>query len=333
MSIEVTTREMTYSEAIREAMAQAMTTDERVFLMGEDVGLYGGAFGVENDLIDRFGEERVRDTTISELGMVGLGVGAAITGMRPIVEIQFSDFTAQAMDQIANQAAKLHFMVGGQATVPLVIRAPGGSGTGAAAQHSQSLEAWFTAVPGLKVVMPSNATDAAELLLAALEDPNPVMVLEHKLLYKESYQVPETFSAGRLGEGRIEREGTDLTIVATGVEVQRSVEAAEQLAADGISAEVIDPRTLKPLDLPLIVESVMRTGRALLVQESVRFGGFMGEISAGIVESEAFGYLQGPVQRLCGLDVPIPYNPQLEKAAVPQVEDIVRRATALVKEW
>lgn len=329
----MSTREMTYSEAIREAMAQAMTADERVFLMGEDVGLYGGAFGVENDLIDRFGAERVRDTTISELGIVGMGVGAAITGMRPIVEIQFSDFTAQAMDQIANQAAKLHFMVGGQATVPLVIRAPGGSGTGAAAQHSQSLEAWFTCIPGLKVVMPSNATDAAELLLAALEDPNPVIVLEHKLLYKQTFEVPETFAVGRLGVGRIEREGSDLTIVATGVEVQRALEAAEQLAADGISAEVIDPRTLKPLDLPLIVSSVVKTGRALLVQESVRFGGFMGEVSASIVESEAFGHLQAPVRRLCGLDVPIPYNPDLEKAAVPQVGDIVREATALVREW
>lgn len=329
----MSTREMTYSEAIREAMAEAMTADERVFLMGEDVGLYGGAFGVENDLIDRFGPERVRDTTISELGIVGMGVGAAITGMRPIVEIQFSDFTAQAMDQIANQAAKLHFMVGGQANVPLVIRAPGGSGTGAAAQHSQSLEAWFTCIPGIKVVMPSNARDAAELLLAALEDPNPVMVLEHKLLYKETFEVPESFEVGRLGVGRIEREGTDLTIVATGVEVPRSLEAAERLAEDGISAEVIDPRTLKPLDLPLITDSVTRTGRALLVQESVRFGGFMGEIAASIVESSAFGHLQAPVKRLCGLDVPIPYNPDLEKAAVPQVDDIVREAAALMKEW
>lgn len=329
----MSTREMTYSEAIREAMAQAMTADDRVFLMGEDVGLYGGAFGVQNDLIDRFGPERIRDTTISELGIVGMGVGAAVTGMRPIVEIQFSDFTAQAMDQIANQAAKLHFMVGGQANVPLVIRAPGGSGTGAAAQHSQSLEAWFTCIPGLKVVMPSNATDAAELLLAALEDPNPVMVLEHKLLYKQTFEVPETFSVGTLGQGRIEREGTDLTIVATGVEVQRSLEAAEQLAEAGISAEVIDPRTLNPLDLPLILDSVTRTGRALLVQESVRFGGYMGEIAASIVESPAFGHLRAPVKRLCGMDIPIPYNPELEKAAVPQVDDIVREATAIVEEW
>jgi pyruvate dehydrogenase E1 component beta subunit len=314
-------------------MATAMTNDERVFLMGEDVGVYGGAFGVSNDLYERFGTDRVRDTTISELGIVGMGVGAALTGMRPIVEIQFSDFLCQAMDQVVNQAAKLHFMVGGQAEVPLVIRAPGGSGTGAAAQHSQSLEAWFAHVPGLKVVMPSNATDAGSLLLAALDDPNPVLVLEHKLLYKQSFEVPDEFPPARLGEGRIEREGTDLTIVATSVEVQRSVQAAEQLAEQGISAEVIDPRTIKPLDVPLILQSVSRTGRVLLVQEAPKFAGFMAEVAATIAESEVFGDLQAPIRRLCGLDTPIPYSPTLEKASVPQVDDIVREAAALVGEW
>lgn len=327
------TRSMTYAEAVREAMAQAMTADDRVFLMGEDVGVYGGAFGVTNDLYQRFGTDRVRDTTISELGIVGMGVGAALTGMRPIVEIQFSDFLCQAMDQVVNQAAKLHFMVGGQADVPLVIRAPGGSGTGAAAQHSQSLEAWFAHIPGLKVVMPSNATDAGSLLLAALEDPNPVIVLEHKLLYKQTFEVPETFPKAYLGEGRIEREGTDLTIVATSVEVQRSVEAAERLAEAGISAEVIDPRTIKPLDVDLILNSVSRTGRVLLVQEAVKTGGFMAEVSATIAESEVFGDLQAPIRRLCGLDTPIPYSPKLERASVPQVDDIVAAATALVGEW
>ena len=327
------TRSMTYAEAVREAMAQAMTADDRVFLMGEDVGVYGGAFGVTNDLYQRFGTDRVRDTTISELGIVGMGVGAALTGMRPIVEIQFSDFLCQAMDQVVNQAAKLHFMVGGQADVPLVIRAPGGSGTGAAAQHSQSLEAWFAHIPGLKVVMPSNATDAGSLLLAALEDPNPVLVLEHKLLYKQTFEVPETFPKAYLGEGRIEREGTDLTIIATSVEVQRSVEAAERLAEAGISAEVIDPRTIKPLDVELILNSVSRTGRVLLVQEAVKTGGFMAEVSATIAESEVFGDLQAPIRRLCGLDTPIPYSPKLERASVPQVDDIVAAATALVGEW
>lgn len=327
------TRTMTYAEAVREAMAQAMTNDERVFLMGEDVGIYGGAFGVENDLIDRFGPERVRDTTISELGFMGVGVGAALTGMRPIVEIQFSDFTAQAMDQIMNQAAKMYFMMGGQQSVPLVIRAPGGSGTGAAAQHSQSLEALFAHIPGLKVVMPSNATDAASLLLAALEDPNPVMILEHKLLYKQSFEVPLEWPKALLGEGRIEREGTDLTIVATSVEVQRAVQAAEQLEQEGFSVEVIDPRTIRPLDTELILGSVKKTGRVLLVQEAAKTGGFMAEVSATITESDAFGHLQAPVKRLCGLDTPIPYNPQLEKGTVPQVEDIVREAKLLIQEW
>ncbi len=326
-------RTMTYAEAVREAMALAMSRDDRVFLMGEDVGIYGGAFGVTNDLYERFGTDRVRDTTISELGIVGMGVGAALTGMRPIVEIQFSDFTAQAMDQIVNQAAKLHFMVGGQANVPLVIRAPGGSGTGAAAQHSQSLEAWFAHIPGLKVVMPSDATDAASLLLAALDDPNPVIVLEHKLLYKQSFEVPDDFPVARLGEGRVVTEGTDLTIVATSIEVQRAVEAAGILADRGISVEVIDPRTLKPLDVPLILASVEKTGRVLLVQESVKFNGFMAEVSATITESDAFGALQAPVRRLCGLDTPIPYNPKLERASVPQVEDIVEAATKLVQDW
>ncbi len=326
-------RTMTYAEAVREAMAQAMAADDRVFLMGEDVGVYGGAFGVTNDLYQRFGTDRVRDTTISELGIVGMGVGAALTGMRPIVEIQFSDFLCQAMDQVVNQAAKLHFMVGGQADVPLVIRAPGGSGTGAAAQHSQSLEAWFAHIPGLKVVMPSNATDAGSLLLAALDDPNPVLVLEHKLLYKQTFEVPVDFPKAYLGEGAIVRAGSDLTIVATSVEVQRSLEAAEQLAASGISAEVIDPRTIKPLDVELILCSVSRTGRVLLVQEAAKTGGFMAEVSASIAESEVFGDLQAPIRRLCGLDTPIPYSPKLERATVPQVEDIVAAASALVGEW
>ncbi|MGB3414505.1 MAG: alpha-ketoacid dehydrogenase subunit beta [Microbacteriaceae bacterium] len=326
-------RTMTYAEAIREAMAQAMTEDERVFLMGEDVGVYGGAFGVSGDLVHRFGVERIRDSTISELGIVGMGVGAAMTGMRPIIEIQFSDFTAQAMDQIANQAAKIHYMFGEQASVPLVIRAPGGSGTGAAAQHSQSLENWFAHIPGLKVIMPSNATDAASLLLAALKDPNPVMILEHKLLYKQSFEVPLEFPAALIGQGKIERSGTDLTIVATAIEVQRSLEAAELLAADGISVEVIDPRTIKPLDTRMIIESVKKTGRALLVQEAVKSSGFMSEVSAIIGESDAFGYLQAPITRLCGLDAPIPYNPTLEKASVPQVDDIYQSAKRLVQEW
>ncbi|NIH88294.1 alpha-ketoacid dehydrogenase subunit beta [Amycolatopsis granulosa] len=327
------TRTLTYAEAVREALAQAMTADERVFLLGEDVGTYGGAFGVTGDLVHRFGDERIRDTPISELGIVGAAVGAALAGMRPVVEIQFSDFTAQAMDQIVNQAAKIHFMLGGAATVPMVLRAPAGSGTGAAAQHSQSLEAWFAHVPGLKVVMPATPADAKALLLAAIADPNPVIVLEHKLLYKQSGPVPEAATPARLGEAAVRRRGTDLTIVATGVMVPRSLEAADELAADGIEASVVDPRSLKPLDGKSIVDDVTRTGRALLVQEAPKTAGFMAEIAATIGESPAFGHLRAPISRLCGLDVPIPYAPQLERAAVPQVADIVRAATDLVRRW
>lgn len=324
---------MTYSEAVREALAIAMERDERVFIMGEDVGTYGGAFGVTGDLIHRIGEDRVRDTTISELGIVGLGVGAAMTGMRPIVEIQFSDFTAQAMDQIANQAAKIHFMLGGAVTVPLVIRAPGGSGTGAAAQHSQSLEAWFAHIPGLKVVMPATADDAKGLLLSAIDDPNPVIVIEHKLLYKTSGEVRPGDTRVPIGVAEVRRTGGDLTIVATGVEVSRSLEAAEILAAEGIEATVVDPRTLKPLDTETIIAEVIKTGRVLLVQEAVKTLGFMSEVAAVLSETEAFVHLRAPIKRLAGLDIPIPYAPQLERAAVPQVDDIVAAARTLVQEW
>ena len=328
-----TTTVMTYAEAIRDALTLAIEADDRVFMMGEDVGTYGGAFGVTGELINQVGPERLRDTTISELGIVGLGVGSAITGMRPIVELQFSDFSAQAMDQIANQAAKIHFMLGGAVSVPLVIRAPGGSGTGAAAQHSQSLESWFVHIPGLKVVMPATADDAKGLLLAALDDPNPVIVLEHKLLYKTSGEVRTGYARTPLGVAAVRREGKDLTIVATGIEVSRSLEAAEKLAAEGIEATVIDPRTLKPLDSATILKSVTATGRVLLVQEAAGTLGFMSEVSAIISESESFAYLRAPVKRLSGMDIPIPYAPKLERAAVPQVEDIVEAATALVKEW
>ncbi|WP_141990859.1 alpha-ketoacid dehydrogenase subunit beta [Rhodoglobus vestalii] len=329
----VETAVMTYSEAIRDALRIAMAADPAVFIMGEDVGTYGGAFGVTGELINEIGPERIRDTTISELGIVGAGVGAAITGMRPIVEIQFSDFTAQAMDQIANQAAKIHFMFGGAMNVPLVVRAPGGSGTGAAAQHSQSLEAWFVHIPGLKVVMPATADDAKGLLLSAIDDPNPVIVIEHKLLYKTTGEVRLGDVRTPLGVAAVPREGKDLTIIATGIEVSRALEAAEILAADGIEATVVDPRTLKPLDTDTILRTVKETGRVLLVQEAVRTLGFMSEVSAIISESDAFGYLRAPIKRLAGLDIPIPYAPKLERASVPQVEDIVKAATDLVREW
>ena len=324
-------RIITYAEAIREAIGQAMEADESVFMLGEDIGVYGGAFGVSGDLYHRFGEERVRDTPISELGIVGAAVGAALVGMKPIVEIQFSDFTAQAMDQIVNQAAKIHFMLGGELSVPMVLRAPSGSGTGAAAQHSQSLESWFAHVPGLKVVLPSSPADAKGLLLAALDDPNPVIVLEHKLLYKTSGHVPEEMYRTPIGVSNTVREGSDLTIVATGVMVSRSLEAAAQLASQGIEAAVIDVRTLSPLDMDPINASVAKTGRLMLVQEAPKHVGFMAEVAARVAEGPAIYSLTEPVTRLCGMDVPIPYAPQLEKAVVPQLDDIVEGAKRLMR--
>ena len=328
----MTDRIITYSEAIREAIGQAMEADPNVFMLGEDIGIYGGAFGVSGDLYHRFGAERIRDTPISELGIVGAAVGAALVGMKPIVEIQFSDFTAQAMDQIVNQAAKIHFMLGGELSVPMVLRAPSGSGTGAAAQHSQSLEAWFAHVPGLKVVLPSNARDAKGLLLAAIDDPNPVIVLEHKLLYKTSGPVPEQMYRTPIGVADLVREGKDLVIVATGIMVSRSVAAAQQLAAQGIEATVIDPRTLSPLDMTLINDAIAATGRVMLVQEAPKHVGFMAEIAARIAEGPALFSLLAPVKRICGMDIQIPYAPQLEKAAVPQLEDIIAGAVELMRE-
>ena len=324
-------RVITYAEAVREAIGQAMEADDSVFMLGEDIGVYGGAFGVSGDLVHRFGEDRVRDTPISELGIVGAAVGAALTGMKPIVEIQFSDFTAQAMDQIVNQAAKIHFMLGGELSVPMVLRAPLGSGTGAAAQHSQSLEAWFAHVPGLKVVMPSSPADAKGLLLSALDDPNPVIVLEHKLLYKTSGPVPEERYRTPIGVSNVVREGKDLTIVATGVMVSRSLEAAAELASQGIEATVIDVRTLSPLDMGPIEKSIAETGRVMLVQEAPKHVGFMAEIAARISEGPALYHLTEPVKRLCGLDVPIPYAPQLEKSVVPQLPGIVAGAQEVMR--
>jgi pyruvate dehydrogenase E1 component beta subunit len=253
--------------------------------------------------------------------------------MRPVAEMQFSDFTAHAMDQLVNQAAKVYFMLGGAVSVPLVLRLPFGSGTGAAAQHSQSQEAWYAHTPGLKVVMPSNPADAKGLLHAAIRDPNPVVFMEHKVLYRTaSGPVPTGSEAIPLGVAAVPREGDDLTIVATGIMVSRALAAAEELASQGIEATVVDPRTLKPLDEATILERVRATGRVLLVQEAPRSGGFTAEIAARITESDTLYYLLAPIRRLSGLDAPIPYNPDLEKASVPQVPDIVQAARTLVKE-
>ncbi len=327
---EAEARELTYAEAIREALAQAMEADQRVFLFGEDVGVYGGAFGVSGDLLQRFGPERVIDTPISELGLAGAAVGAALTGMRPVLEIQFSDFVTLAMEQIVNQAAKIHFMFGGKASVPMVVRLPGGSGTGAAAQHSQSLEAWFAHVPGLKVVQPSTPHDAKGLLLAAIDDPNPVIFFEHKLLYRTRGPVPSEPYRVPIGSAAVRRAGRDVTIVASSIMAIRAAAAAERLAGEGIGAEVIDLRSLRPIDFATISTSVRKTHRLLIVYEGVKTMGIGAEISAMIAESEAFDFLDAPILRLGGADTPIPYNPVLEKAAVPQEGDIVAAARNLV---
>jgi pyruvate dehydrogenase E1 component beta subunit len=324
-------REITYLEAVREAMTQEMERDKNVFLIGEDIGQYGGAFGASFGMLEQFGPERILDTPITELGLTGAATGAALVGMRPIAEIMFMDFTTLASEQLVNQAAKLRFMFGGKASVPMVLRTPAGSGTGAAEHHSQSLENWFVHIPGLKVVMPSSPYDAKGLLISAIRDNNAVVFVEHKLLYKMKGPVPEELYEIPLGTADVKREGKDLTIIATSVMVQRSLAAAEILAKEGIEVEVVDPRTLRPLDTGPIIDSVIKTGRVLIVHEAVKTGGFGGELAAIIAESKAFGYLDAPIVRLAGLDIPIPYNRTLELNAVPQVEDIAAKARDIVQ--
>lgn len=324
-------REISYLEALREALTQAMQEDERVLLIGEDIGVYGGAFGVTAGMLEKFGTDRIIDTPISEAGIAGACLGAALTGMKPVGEIQFMDFITLSMEQLVLQAAKVRFMFGGKATVPFVLRTPGGSGTGAAAQHSESLENWFVHIPGLKVVMPSSPYDAKGLLTAAIEDNNPVIFVEHKLLYKMTGPVPEEKYSIPLGQPNIVREGKDLTVVATSIMVWRAQQAAEELAKEGIEIEIVDPRTLNPLDDTLMIESVKKTGKALVVHEAVKTSGFGAELVSRIMESEAFDYLDAPVRRLAGLDIPIPYNRNLEAHAVPQVENIIQEARGLVR--
>lgn len=324
-------RLLTYSEALREAMAQSLAADPKVFMLGEDIGVYGGAFGVTKDLVAEFGPDRVRDTPISENAIIGAATGAAVLGMRPIAEMQFQDFITLALEQTVLQAAKIRYMFGGKATVPMVVRMPAGSGTGAAAQHSESLESWFLSVPGIKVVAPATPYDAKGLLLAALADDNPVMFVESKLLYKSKGPVPADPYIVPLGRAAVRQTGQHATVVATSIMVSRSLEAAKQLAAEGIELEVIDLRSLKPLDGETIIASVKKTGRLLIVHEAPLFGGFGGEIAALIAQSEAFAYLEAPIVRLGGADTPIPYNPKLEKAAVPQVDNIVAAARQLAR--
>lgn len=324
-------RELSYSQAIHEALGLAMERDERVFLMGEDIGVYGGAFQVTGDLIHRFGEDRVIDTPISELAGAGVAVGAALLNRRPVYEFQFSDFATLAMEQIVNQAAKIRFMLGGKTSVPLVMRFPCGSGTGAAAQHSQSLEAWFAHVPGLKVVQPSTPADAKGMLLAAIEDPDPVMFFEHKLLYKMKGHVPEGYYTEPLNQAKTRRHGTDVTIVASAIMVHKSLEAAVIVEKEGISVEVIDLRSLRPMDYSTLIESVCKTTRLICVYEGTKQFGIGTEVAAAIAESAAFDRLDAPIIRLGGADCPLPYNPELEKAAVPQVPNIVDAIRRSVK--
>lgn len=326
------TREITYAQAIREALAEEMRRDESVFIMGEDIGVYGGAFGVTLDLVKEFGPDKVMDTPLSEAAIVGAATGAAVLGMRPVAEVQFSDFLTIGADQLVNQAAKMRYMLGGKARVPMVVRTPLGSGTGAAAQHSQSLETWFMHIPGLKVLAPATPYDAKGLLKSAIRDDNPVVFFEHKLLYRTTGPVPADEYTVPIGKAAVRREGGDVTVVASSIMVPRSLAAAEQLAAEGIDIEVIDLRSLRPLDTETIIASVCKTGRAVVVHEANRFCGFGGEIVGTIVESEAFDFLDAPIIRLGGKDVPIPYNPELERAAVPREADIVDACRRLMRE-
>ena len=323
--------EITYLEAIRQALWQEMKQDERVFILGEDVGRYGGAFGLTHGMLDEFGAERVRETPISEPTIVATAIGASLLGMRPVAEIMFMDFALLALDQIANQAAKMHFMFGGRTSVPIVVRMPGGSGTGAASQHSQSLESILMHFPGLKVVNPSTPYDAKGLMLAAIRDPNPVCFVEHKVLYKTKGEVPQEDYTIPIGVAEVKRVGRDITVVANNIMVIKALAIAERLANDGIEVEVIDPRTLLPLDRDTIINSVTKTGRLLVIHEACQTGGWAGEVIASVVSSTAFDYLDTPVRRLGGRDIPIPYNRILEKFAIPQEDEIEAEIRAMVE--
>lgn len=326
-------RTITYAEAVREAMSEEMRRDERVIFIGEDIGIYGGAFGVSRGMVEEFGEARVRDTPISEAVIIGAAAGAAMTGLRPIAELMFSDFITLAMDQLVNQAAKNRFQFGGQASVPMVLRTPAGSGTGAAGQHSQSLEAWCCHVPGLKVIAPSTPRDAKGLLKSAIRDNNPVVFFEQKLLYPTEGTVPdEDDFLVPIGKAAVKRKGKDLTIITYGRMVRESLKAADQLSVNGIEAEVVDVRTLVPLDRETLIASAKKTGRVLIVHEAVKTGGYGGEIAGVIADSAAFFYLDAPIKRLCGKDVPIPYNPILEQGVVPDASSIAAAALGLVEQ-
>uniref|UniRef100_UPI0035E3D451 alpha-ketoacid dehydrogenase subunit beta n=2 Tax=Anaerospora hongkongensis TaxID=244830 RepID=UPI0035E3D451 len=318
---------MTYAEAIRDGLRVAMNQDGNVYLAGQDVGPFGGCFGVTAGLFGEF-PGRVLDTPISETAIVGHAVGAAAAGLRPVVEIMFIDFMGVCMDELFNQAAKMRYMFGGKAKVPMVVRTPCGGGMTASAQHSQCIEAWFTHIPGIKTVMPATPADAKGLLLAAIRDDNPVMFIEHKQLYSLSDEVPEGDYAVSLGKAAIRRSGSDVTIVAWSWMVHKALQAAEALAKEGINAEVIDLRTLVPLDKDSILQSVGKTGRLVVVNEAVRTGCFGGEIAAIVIE-EGFDLLDAPIVRVTAVDTPVPFNPNMEAAYLPNAAKIIAAVKGL----
>ncbi|MFE5403054.1 alpha-ketoacid dehydrogenase subunit beta [Streptomyces sp. NPDC056580] len=321
----------TYREAVREALREALRTDERVFLMGEDVGRYGGCFGVSLGLLEEFGPERIRDAPLSESAFVGAGIGAALSGMRPIVEIMTVNFSLLALDQILNNAATLLHMSGGQLPVPIVIRMTTGAGRQLAAQHSHSLEGWYAHIPGLRVLAPATLTDARRMLAPALADPDPVLIFEHGTLYNVSGDVPADAGPVDIDHAALRRPGTDVSLITYGGSLPKALAAADDLAAGGVSAEVIDLRTLRPLDDATVGDSVARTHRAVVVDEGWRTGSLAAEISARLTEQHFYD-LDAPVERVCSAEVPIPYARRLEEAALPQVSTIVAAAHRAVGE-
>ncbi|NOY44396.1 MAG: alpha-ketoacid dehydrogenase subunit beta [Deltaproteobacteria bacterium] len=320
---------MTFADALNDAHRIEMRRDPNVFVVGEDVGIYGGIFGVTKGLLEEFGEMRVRDTPITESAFVGCAVGAAAAGLRPVAELMFVDFVGVCLDQLYNQGAKMRYMFGGKAQIPMVLRASCGAGIGAAAQHSQCLEAWFMHVPGLKVVMPSTPADAKGLLISAIRDNNPVVFLEHKILYATEGEVPEGEYTVPLGKADVKRKGEDVTVVATAAMVPKALAAADALAAEGISVEVLDPRTLLPLDEEAILASVKKTHRLVVVHEAVKFAGPGGEIAAMVAE-KAFDYLDAPILRVAAPFSPVPFSPPLEQAFIPSEERISQAVREVV---
>ena len=314
--------ELSYREAVRDALATAMRKDEDVFIMGEDIAEMGGSMGVTQGLLDEFGPERVRNTPISEIGIVGAGIGAAMQGMRPVVEIMYEDFLTLSAEQIVNQAAKHRYMSGGQVKVPLTIRTQGGAGWSPGAQHAQQLEAWFVHIPGLKVVFASTPTDVRGLLYSAIYDENPVIFFEHRTLYGLKEEMPDELEPIPIGKARVIREGEDVTVVATGRLVHEALDAAKQLEEQGVSVEVVDPRTLQPLDEELIVESVKKTSRCVVAHEAVTRMGFGAEVAA-VVQHQAFDWLDAPIERVGAKFTPIPFAPVMEEFVVPHAKDVL----------